>query len=142
MTYLALFEPAEDGGYVITFPDFGYGVTQAESDEEGIELASDLLACLISDAIESGNELPKPKRYRGRKSRPIHLHALVSVKAEVYSAFLPAGIRKAELARRLNIPKANIDRLFDVRHSSRIEHLEAAFRAIGMEMSIDIKRAA
>jgi predicted RNase H-like HicB family nuclease len=35
--YLALFEPDLKGrsaGYVATFPDFGYEVTQGETDEE------------------------------------------------------------------------------------------------------------
>ena len=31
--YLALFEPDLDaGGYVVTLPDFGYGVTQGETE--------------------------------------------------------------------------------------------------------------
>src|ERR1017187_8899652 len=37
--YLALFEPdREAGGYVVTFPDFGYGVTQGETGEEVVPL--------------------------------------------------------------------------------------------------------
>ncbi len=38
--YLARFEPdREAGGYVVTFRDFGYGVTQGETDEEAMEMA-------------------------------------------------------------------------------------------------------
>jgi len=38
--YLALFEPdLKAGGYVVTFPDFGYGVTQGETDEEALAMA-------------------------------------------------------------------------------------------------------
>src|SRR5476649_928965 len=41
--YLALFEPdLEAGGYTVTFPDFGYGVTQGETAEEATEMAQDL----------------------------------------------------------------------------------------------------
>ena len=42
--YLALFEPdLKAGGYVVAFPDFGYGVTQGESDEETMSMAQELL---------------------------------------------------------------------------------------------------
>ena len=50
--YLALFEPDHDaGGYVVTFPDFGYGVTQGETGEEAMEMARDLLMLTIGDYI-------------------------------------------------------------------------------------------
>jgi len=38
--------------------------------------------------------------------------------------------------------KGNVDRLFNIRHSSRIEQLDAAFRAIGKEMTIKMRSAA
>lgn len=64
------------------------------------------------------------------------------MKTELYIAFVASGIRKAELARRLGISKGNVDRLFDIRHSSRIEQLDAAFRAIGKEITFDVRNAA
>jgi len=51
-------------------------------------------------------------------------------------------VRKAELARRLGIPKANIDRLFDLRHRSRLDQIEAAFKALGKEIRIEVRAAA
>jgi antitoxin HicB len=142
VTYTALFEAAAEGGVVVTFPDFGYGVTQGETEAEATEMASDLLGCLIGDLIEAGTELPEPGRYRGKKYRMIEPHVLAAAKAELYRAFLASGVRKAELARRLGIPKTNVDRLFDVRNSTRIEQLEAAFRAIGKVITISIRDAA
>jgi predicted RNase H-like HicB family nuclease len=64
--YQALFEPDQKaGGYVVTFPDFGYGVTQGETGEEAMELARDLLMLTIGDYIREGKRLPKPSRRRG-----------------------------------------------------------------------------
>src|SRR5882672_2702507 len=61
--YLALFEPdLRAGGYVITFPDFGYGVTQGETDDEAMEMAQDLLMLTIGDSIREGKQLPLPSR--------------------------------------------------------------------------------
>jgi antitoxin HicB len=70
------------------------------------------------------------------------LPGLQSAKVELYNVFLASGIRKAELARRLDIPSPNIDRLFSLRHQSRLDQLEAAFKALGKELTIDIRDAA
>jgi antitoxin HicB len=57
-------------------------------------------------------------------------------------AFRASGIRKAELARRLGIPKTTIDRLFDFNRHTRLDQLEAAFRVLGKRLSVEIREAA
>jgi predicted RNase H-like HicB family nuclease len=32
MEYPVLFDPADEGGFVITFPDFGWGVSQGDNE--------------------------------------------------------------------------------------------------------------
>ena len=96
----------------------------------------------FADYIGSGEPLPEPKKRTGKKYRSVPLPALASVKAELYRAFLASGVRKAELARRLGMAKGNLDRLFDSTHSTRLEHLEAAFLAIGKRLDIGIREAA
>ena len=63
--YLALFElDRKAGGYVVTFPDFGYGVTQGETEEEAMEMAQDLLMLTVGDCIGSPDRyLPPPPRF-------------------------------------------------------------------------------
>jgi len=141
--YPALFAPDEKaGGFVVTFPDLPRGATQGETFAEATEMATDLLACLISDVIEKGGALPVPSKPRGRNCHPIRLPALQSAKAELYRQFKSSGIRKSELARRLGMPQPNVDRLFDLQHSSRLDQIEAAFRALGKELSIQVRDAA
>jgi antitoxin HicB len=85
--YLALFEPdLTAGGYVITLPDFGYGVTQAETGEEAMEMAQDLLMLTIEDYIREARPLPAPKQRRGSKYRAVPLSALQSAKVDLYGA--------------------------------------------------------
>jgi antitoxin HicB len=72
----------------------------------------------------------------------VRLPALQGAKAELHRLFLGSGLRKTELARRLGIPKANVDRLFDLRHHSRFDQIEAAFRALGKEIQIQVGPAA
>jgi antitoxin HicB len=51
-------------------------------------------------------------------------------------------VGKAELARRLNCHLPQVDRLLDLTHASRLDQLEAAFRALGHVLSIQISGAA
>src|ERR1017187_6051798 len=101
LSYRALLEPGEEGGFVVTFPDLGHGATQGESEAEAMEMAADFLASVISDYIASGEPLPPPKKHPGKKYRTVPLPALAAAKAELYRTFLASGVRKAELARRL-----------------------------------------
>jgi len=52
-------------------------------------------------------------------------------KSELYMAFWPPGIRKAELARRLGIPKTTVDRLFDLDHHTRLIRWKRLLRLSG-----------
>src|SRR5260370_35093741 len=141
--YLALFEPdLKAGGYVVTFPDFGYGVTQGETDEEAMEMAQDLLMLTISDCIREGKQLPEPSRYRGVKFRPVPLPALQTAKVDLYRAFLASGLKKAEFARRIGIPKTHIERLFSLRDHSRLDQIEAALAALGKRLHVEARDAA
>lgn len=139
----ALFEPdTEQGGFVVTFPDLKWGVTQGDSEQEALDMAVNALQMIVNDYIENGKPIPAPRKLRGRKYRSIRLPGLQSAKVELYNVFLTSGIRKAELARRLKIPSPNIDRLFSLSHQSRLDQLEAAFKALGKELMIDVRDAA
>jgi len=142
MEYPALFEPADEGGFIITIPDFGWGVSQADTEAEAQTMATALLETLVQEHIRNGEPLPRPGKPRGRNVRMVRLPALQAAKAELYRLFLASGVRKAELARRLGIPKANVDRLFDLRHRSRLDQIEAAFQALGKEIHIEVRPAA
>jgi predicted RNase H-like HicB family nuclease len=66
MEYPARFEPAEEGGFVITIPDFGWGVSQGDTEEEARDMAAALLQTLVQEHIRGGEDLPRPSKLRGR----------------------------------------------------------------------------
>jgi len=142
MKYQALFEPDPKGGFVVTFPDFEWGVTQGDNEAEADSMASDALAMVIAHYIGQNQPLPRPRVRRGRHYRAVRLPALLAAKAELYSAFRQAGITKAELARRLGIPRMNVDRLFDPKHRSRLDQIESALLAVGKRLTISLEDAA
>ena len=142
MEYPAIFEPAEEGGFLVRFPDFEWGVTQGDTEAEAGEMAADAIRTMIRELIRRGKEIPRPSKPRGRKHRMIRLPVLDAAKAELYVAFLASGIRKAELARRLGIPKTTIDRLFDLDRQTRLNQIDAAFAALGKHLSVEVREAA
>ena len=91
MEYAALFEPAEEGGFVITIPDFGWGFSQGETEVEARQMAAALLQTLVQEHIRKREALPRPTKRRGRKYRFVRLSALQGAKAELYMAFLASG---------------------------------------------------
>jgi antitoxin HicB len=141
--YFALFEPdRKAGGYVVTFPDFGYGVTQGETGEEAMEMARDLLMLTISDSIRESKPLPRARHHRGSKFRSVRLPALQAAKVDLYSAFLESGLKKAEFARKIGIPKTHIERLFSLRHHSRLDQIESAFAVLGKRLQVEVRSSA
>ena len=141
--YLALFEPdRKAGGYVVTLPDFGYGVTQGETEDEALEMARDLLMLTIEDYIRAGKPLPHAARRRGSKFRPVPLSALQAAKVDLYTLFQSSGLKKAEFARRIGIPKSHIERLFSLRRHSRLDQIETALAALGKRLHVEIHDAA
>ena len=141
MEYPAIFEPAEEGGFIVRFPDFAWGVTQGDTRREAEEMAEDAIRTMIRELIRQGKEVPRPSKPRGRKHHMIRLAALDATKAELYVAFQSSGLRKAELARRLGIPKTTVDRLFDLDNHSRLDQMEAAFAVLGKRLSIEVEDA-
>ncbi len=56
-TYTVLFEPAEEGGYVVTFPAIPTLATQGETLEEAREMAADCLQGYLETLQELGRPL-------------------------------------------------------------------------------------
>lgn len=94
MEYPALFEPAEEGGFVITFPGFGGGVAQGDNEEDAREMARYALLTMIGEHIRKGEDLPRPTHPRGRKYRMIQLPALQAAKAGLYLAFRRSKMKR------------------------------------------------
>ena len=61
LTYTAFFEPAEEGGYVVTVPTLPGCVTQGETFEEAKKMAKDAIRLYLAVLREDGEEIPVEK---------------------------------------------------------------------------------
>lgn len=139
-TYPVNLEP-EDGGFVVTFPDVPGAITEGDSEAEALTNAAAALETMLAAMIADRQVLPEPSRVR-KGQRAVTLPPLSAAKVELYRALHKAGIRKAELARRLGWHITQVDRLLDLRHASKLEQLDQAFHALGKQIEIQIRDAA
>jgi predicted RNase H-like HicB family nuclease len=86
-------EPAEEGGFVVNFPDFPEGWSQGETREEALLQAADLLETMVGNYMAEGWDLPDPSPDAG--GRPVvALAPLVAAKAELYRAMRERGSQR------------------------------------------------
>ena len=71
----------------------------------------------------------------------IELPMHTSLKMLLYRVMRERKLRKASLARRLGWKGPQVDRLFDLRHASRLDQLEAAFAALGKRIEVVVSDA-
>ena len=127
-----------DGDTVlVSFVDVPEAITFGADEEEALLQAIDALETALSFYVEARKPLPvasKPKRGQ----RTVRPSALEGAKLGVYQAMTEQGIKKAELARRLGWHMPQVDRLFDLRHASRLDQIEAAAHALGRQLEVRV----
>ena len=58
LRYTAVFEPAEEGGYIVTFPAIAGLATQGETLSEARTMAADCLRAYLESLQKDGEPLP------------------------------------------------------------------------------------
>ena len=126
--------PAEEGGLIVNFPDLPNGWSQGETAADALAQAADLLDEMILGRMAHNEDIPHP---RPATDRPvITLPALTAAMLEAYRAMRAAGLDKRQLAERLGWQPSQVTRLFDGRHASRLDQIEAALRALGRRLVV------
>ena len=128
----------EAGFYLVTFPDFPEAATDGESREEALNEAPDALEEAIAGRMNRGDTLPHPSARKARQAL-VSVPAQMAVKAALYIAVKEAGIRNAELAKRLDADEKEIRRLLDPHHRSKLPRLEAALEVLGKKLVIGVE---
>ncbi|WP_321842468.1 type II toxin-antitoxin system HicB family antitoxin [Paraburkholderia bannensis] len=136
-TYPAKLEPDTNGTWLVTFPDIPEAASVGDDEEEALMNGLDALESAIEIYFDEKREIPAPGKPRpGQPS--VTLPALVVSKVLLANEMIRQGVRKAELARRLDVHMPQVDRLLDPRHSSRLDAMEAAFSKLGKRLEISI----
>jgi len=96
------------------------------------------LETALSFYIDARKPLPQASKPKpGQKT--VCPAALESAKLAVYQRMITQGVKKTELARRLGWHLPQIERLFNLRHKSKFEQIEAAARVLGLDVLVQMR---
>jgi antitoxin HicB len=115
--------------------------TEGDTREEVLLRAEDALESALAMYVAAKEPLPTSSEAEADEVIVPH-SALGMAKAALYEAMREQGVGRAELARRLRWHLPQINRVLDLRHASRMEHVEAALAALGLRLIVDVARAA
>jgi antitoxin HicB len=126
-----------DGGFVVTFRDIPEAITQGETMEEALTMAHEALETAMEFYFEDKRAVPTPSKPK-RGQHVIELPASLSAKVLLLNEMVAQNMRPAELARRLNTTPQEVNRLTNLRHTTRIDSIAAALQAMGRRLEVSI----
>ncbi|MCX7112413.1 MAG: type II toxin-antitoxin system HicB family antitoxin [Proteobacteria bacterium] len=105
--YPVLLTPAEEGGFVVTFPDVPEAITQGEDKADALLHARDALESALMFYLDDWRSLPKPSVLP--EFPTVSPETLSCAKLALYQAMYEKRPSKADLARRLGISVADVE---------------------------------
>ncbi|MDE7211541.1 MAG: type II toxin-antitoxin system HicB family antitoxin [Lachnospiraceae bacterium] len=82
--YPAIFTPEEDGKFSIRFPDIENCFTCGDNLEDGIAMAEDVLALMITHLEDKGCEIPKASEIKSLTTKDASFATYISCDTTVY----------------------------------------------------------
>lgn len=101
--------------------------------------AKDAIEEALAHRIAHGEEIPVPSPTRGRETAVLPM--LAQAKVELYRAMRAEGLSAPGLAERLGLQSSAAERMLDLNHPTPMPQLDAAFRALGKRLSIEVRAA-
>lgn len=135
MLYPARFEPAQEGGFVVTFRDIPEAITQGKTEAESLEMAEDALLTAMQFYFEDRRAVPTPSSIQDGDIL-VELPASVSAKVLLLNELVRAGVSNAELARRMGMSPQSAQRLVDLGHPTKIDTIAMALSKLGARLEV------
>lgn len=140
MFYAVKLTPIERGEIMVTCPDLPELTTVGDNEVDALREALDGIESTLLLYMQERRDIPEPSAPK-RGQRVVQLPPLSVAKVGLYRAMRAKGLSKAELARRLGVPRPSVDRLLDLRHLSKLEQVQGALEAIGYRIELQVLAA-
>ena len=138
--YPVLLTPAEEGGFVVTFPDVPEAITQGEDKADALLHARDALESALMFYMDDFQPLPKPSVLPELPT--ISPETLSCAKLALHQAMLEANLGKMDLSLRLNVKPDHVEKLLSLDHASKIEQIDATLAVLGKRLTVEMREAA
>ena len=127
----------KDGKFIlVTFPDIPEAVTQGRDRAEALKAAKDVLETAMDVYFDERRPVPAPSQPK-RGQAVVEVPASLSAKILLLNEMLHQNVRPAELARRIGTSPQVVNRLTNIRHTSQIDGIDTALRALGKRLIVD-----
>lgn len=126
-----------NGSFLVQVPDLPEANSVGDDEDEALMNAVDAIETALDIYFDERRPVPLPSK--ARKGQPtVALSALEEAKVLLWNEMQAQNVRKAELARRLNVHMPQVDRLFNLKHSSKFEFIELAAKALGKTFEVSL----
>ncbi len=135
--YPVTLTPDDNGTFLATVDDIPEVVTYGDDEADAVARAADAIVTALGGYIADRRDIPTARKAKaGERCAALPLMAVL--KLQLYVAMRAKDWRKADLARAMALSPVQIDRLLELRHSSRIEQIDAAFAALDRQVVIEL----
>ena len=124
-------------GYVLTCDDIPGVVAHGLTISEALEAGRVALEGAIEAYLEDKKLVPKPSKTK-RGEHGIELPTSLAAKVLLLNEMITQKVRPAELARMLNTTPQEVNRLTNVRHTTRIDGITAALQVLGKQLYVRV----
>jgi antitoxin HicB len=137
LNYPITLMPDSNGTFLVSFPDFPEANSVGDSVDKAKLNAVDALVTALAIYFDERRSVPAPSEPLPGQA-VVALPALETAKVLLWNEMHARKVRKADLARMLDVHTPQIDRLFDLKHSSKIEFVEQAAKALGKSLTVSL----
>ena len=130
----------EGEGFIVTFPDVPGAITGAQTREESLFLAEDVLVAILAVYVQQQREIPTPSPVADGQEL-VAVPPIAAAKLALYTAMREQGITGDALAIRLNLSDSAIRKLLDPDCYSHISQILRALRNVGRSLVIEDRAA-
>lgn len=139
--YPARIEPDPEGGWSIRFRDLPDAISQADIDEDPVDMAEGCVQAAIEGRLLCHEIVPMPSNPRpGEVMVAVPLET--ATKAALLQRVAECGLSQSALAKTVGLDEKEIRRMLDPSHSTKLPRIARVLRALGKELHLTVADAA
>jgi antitoxin HicB len=135
--YPAIFDPADEGGYTITFPDFPEAISEGDTLEEANYNSIEVLDLTLKSRMEDNEIIPLPHIETGANVYMITPD--VNIQSALLVKFNRGEKKFSDLARTLGTSWPAVSRLEDPKHWPSLRQLDKMAAALGKRLVLSLE---
>lgn len=134
-TYAVRLTKDSNATYLATAPDFPEVTSFGATVPEALARAADAIEEAIAARMADKQDVPRPAKTGKHRAT---VSTRTALKVLLYEVMRKKGISKNQLAGRLQVHRPQIDRLLNVRHTTNLDTIDQAFKAVGYRVEIGV----